>query len=132
MAELPANIAVASGFVSSPSEDVWAFVSDVANWPRLFPNWIAEVVADDDRFTATGPAKEKADLYPVADAETLALEVEVVDELGSADTLRMRVVDVPGGSIVFVVHGRLSGTADAAWQSKRDAVESGLLALSVS
>ncbi len=132
MAELPANIAVASGFVSTPSDAIWDFVSDVANWPRLFPDWIAAVVADDDRFTATGPAKEKADLYPAADAESRSLEVEVVDELGSADTLRLRVLDVSGGSIVFVVHGRLSGTSDAAWHAKRDAVESGLLALSVS
>lgn len=129
MAELPDNIDVASGFVAASPADVLALLSDVAGWPSVFPQWIASVVEDDDRFTATGPNKEKFDLYVHPDAEALALDVEIVDELGSADTMRVRVVDAPGGSVVTASHGRLMGMPDAAWDSKRNAVAAGLQGL---
>lgn len=131
MAELPDNIAVARGFVSVPSAIAWPLVSDLARWPEVFPGWIARVEQDGDRFTATGPAREKFDLYPHADDEALTLDVETVDELGSADTLRLRLVDVNGGCAITLAHGRLMGTSDAAWESKREGIQSGLLALSV-
>lgn len=126
MAELPDSIDVASGFVAASPADVHAVLSDVSGWPNVFPQWIAAIVADDDRFTATGPNKEKFDLYVHPDADALALDVEVVDELGSADTMRIRVVDAPGGSVVTASHGRLMGMPDAAWVGKRDAVAAGL------
>lgn len=132
MAELPENIAVASGFVPVPSAIAWALVSDISRWPEVFPEWIARVDPDDDRFTATGPSREKFDLYPHVDEAALTLDVETVDELGSADTLRLRLVDVPGGCAITIAHGRLSGTSDAAWDVKRDGIQSGLLGLSIS
>lgn len=131
MAQLPDSQAVASGFVPAKSADVFELVSDIENWPRIFPQWTASVEADDDRFTATGPAREKFDLYPHRDAERHAIDVECVDELGSADTLLLRVLDIPGGSLVIASHGRFKGTSDAAWQTKRDAVSAGLSALSI-
>lgn len=131
MAELPGSYAVASGFVAASSADAWELLRDIENWPRAFPGWIAAVEAGDDRFTATGPSREKYDLYPHADPEQRALDVEVVDELGSADTLKLRILDIPGGSLVLVAHGRLSGTSDSAWARKRDGVAEGLSALSI-
>lgn len=131
MAELPESIAVASGFVAAPPSDVHEVLADLSRWPSVFPEWIASVVQDDDRFTATGPGREKFDLYAHPDAEAVALDVEVVDELGSADTMRIRVVDAPGGSVVTASHGRLMGMPDAAWATKRDAVAAGLRGLAV-
>ena len=131
MADLPESYAVASGFAQSRGAEIWELLKEVENWPRVFPGWIASLEADDDRFTATGPQREKFDLYPHPDAEQRALDVECVDELGSADTLRLRVFDIPGGSLVIAAHGRLKGTSDAAWQAKRDAIAEGLSSLSV-
>lgn len=131
MAALPDNLAVASGFVPVPAAVAWPLVSDLARWPDVFPEWIARIEQDDERFTATGPAKEKFDLYPHSDDEALTLDVETVDELGSADTLRLRLVDVNGGCAITLAHGRLMGTSDAAWHVKRDGIQSGLLGLSV-
>jgi hypothetical protein len=122
---------VASGFVAAKSADTWSYVSDLENFPAVFPDWIASIEADDDRFHATGPRKEKYDLYPKPDSEHHALDIEVVDELGSADTLKLRVLDIPGGSLVLVAHGKLSGTSEAAWIQKRDALSGGLSALSL-
>jgi hypothetical protein len=59
------------------------------------------------------------------------MDVEVVDELGSADTLKLRLLDIPGGTLVLVAHGKLKGTSDVAWAAKRDAVAAGLSALSL-
>lgn len=132
MAELPDNVAVASGFLPVPSAIAWALVADISRWPEVFPEWIARVEQDDDRFTATGPSREKFDLYPHADEAALTLDVETVDELGSADTMRLRIVDVAGGSAVTIAHGRLLGTSDASWDLKRSGIQSGLLGLSVS
>jgi hypothetical protein len=106
-------------------------VSDLENFPEVFPEWIAAIEADDDRFHATGPKKQKYDLYPSHDSEHHALDIEVVDELGSADTLKLRVLDIPGGSLVLVAHGKLSGTSETAWSDKREAVAAGLSALSL-
>lgn len=131
MAELPNNYAVASGFVPSSASDAWEFVQDLENWPRVFPDWIASIVFDEDRYTATGPSREKYDLYVQSDPEHHALEVETVDELGSADTLKLRVLDIPGGALVLVAHGKLSGTSPVAWAAKRDGVSSGLSSLSL-
>lgn len=131
MAELPDNYAVASGFVPAPSSDTWARLSDLENWADVFPAWIESIVLDEDRFTATGPSREKYDLYVQSDPEHHMLDVETVDELGSADTLKLRVLDIPGGSLVLVVHGKLSGTSPVAWEAKRDAVAAGLSALSL-
>jgi hypothetical protein len=131
VADLPDNYAVASGFVPAGSSDVWSHVSDLENFSAIFPEWIAAIEADDDRFHATGPKREKYDLYPQHDAEHHALNIEVVDELGSADTMKLRVLDIPGGSLVLLAHGKLSGTSDSAWVAKRDAVASGLSALSL-
>ena len=131
MADLPDSYDVASGFVAASASVSWEHLRDLENWPGVFPGWIATVVADDDRFTATGPAKEKYDLYVHSDPEQHSLDVETVDELGSADTLRLRILDMPGGSLVLVAHGKLSGTSPAAWAAKRDAVAAGLSALSL-
>lgn len=131
MARLPDNHAVASGFVPAKAQDTWRRLRDVAEWPSVFPGWIASIVADDDRFTATGPAREKFDLYPQVDDEQLAIDVETVDELGSADVLRLRVLDMPGGSLVIASHGRLSGTSDKAWDDKRSGIEDGLASLTL-
>ncbi|MBJ7459548.1 MAG: hypothetical protein JHD02_10205 [Thermoleophilaceae bacterium] len=131
MAELPDNYAVASGFAAGSSAELWAKVSDLENWPVVFPGWIASIVFDDDRFTATGPSKEKYDLYVHSDSEHHALDVETVDELGSADTLKLRIMDIPGGCLVVVAHGKLSGTSPEAWARKRDAVAAGLSELSL-
>lgn len=79
----------------------------------------------------TGPSKEKFDFYPRPDAEHHALDVEVIDELGSADTLKLRVLGIPGGALVVVAHGRLAGTSDSAWARKRDGVAEGLSALAI-
>ncbi len=111
--------------------DAFAWVSDLTRWPEIFPGWIAAAEPDDERWRVTGPSKEKYDFYPHADAEQRTLDVEVVDELGSGDILRLRVLEMPGGALVLVAHGKLSGTSDAAWEQKRDGVTSGLSALSL-
>lgn len=129
MAQLPETHAAAAGFVAAKSAAAFAFAADLSNWPALFPGWIDRIEPDDERWHATGPRKEKYDLYPTSDAEHFALDVEVVDELGSADVLRLRVLDMPGGALVIVSHGRLSGTSDSAWQQKRDGVKDGLAGL---
>lgn len=131
MADLPDNVAVARGFLPVASVIAWPLVSDLTRWPTVFPEWIERIEQDEDQFTATGPSREKFDLYPHADDEALTLDVETVDELGSADTLRLRLVDVIGGCVVTIAHSRLSGTPDAAWDVKRDGIQSGLLGLSV-
>ena len=131
MAELPDNHAVATGFLPAKSSAVWERLSDIDNWPGIFPGWIARVENDDDRWHVTGPTKEKFDFYPRPDAEQHALDIEVIDELGSADTLKLRLLDIPGGSLVLVSHGRLAGTSDAAWEFKRTGVAEGLSALSL-
>lgn len=131
MADLPDNYAVATGFVPATSSATWTRLSDLENWSEVFPGWIASIVLDDDRFTATGPSREKYDLYVQSDPEHHSLDVETVDELGSADTMKLRILDIPGGSLVLVAHGKLSGTSPAAWESKRGAVAAGLSALSL-
>jgi hypothetical protein len=131
VAELPDSYAVASGFVAASAAATWERLSDLENWPSVFPEWIASIVADDDRFTATGPAREKFDLYVTSDPEQHSLDIETVDELGSADTLKLRILEIPGGALVFVAHGKLSGTSTVAWAAKRDAVATGLSALSL-
>lgn len=117
--------------MAKSSADSWEHIRDIENWPAIFPGWIARVEADDDRFHVTGPTKEKYDFYPRSEADRHALDVEIVDELGSADTLKMRVLDIPGGALVVIAHGRLSGTSDAAWERKRAGVADGLSALSL-
>ncbi|MGH2905555.1 MAG: SRPBCC family protein [Solirubrobacterales bacterium] len=129
MAALPDDYALASGYAAVRAAEVWELLRDVENWPRVFPGWIERIEAEDERFTATGPSREKFDLYPHPDAEHRALDVETVDELGSSDTLRLRVLDVPSGSLVVAAHGRLQGTADAAWNQKREAIAAGLDAI---
>lgn len=131
MSVVPNSYAVASGFVAASSSDTWNRLRDLENWPGVFPGWITSIVADDDRFTATGPAREKYDLYVQSDPEHRSLDVETVDELGSADVLKLRVLEMPGGSLVLVAHGKLNGTSAEAWAAKRDAVAAGLSALSL-
>lgn len=126
MAGIPDNVALASEFVVAPAGIVWTLVADVGGWGRLFPGWTASVAVEDDRCSATGPNGERFDLYPQADDERLTLDVETVDELGSADTLRLRVLSAGGGCFVVVAHGRLTGMPEAEWASKRDAVAAGL------
>jgi hypothetical protein len=130
MAELPKNLALASGFVEARAEDVWTMFRDLNEWPKLFSAWIESIEDEDDRFTATGFQREMFDLYAKPDAEQMLMEVEVVDELGSADTLRLRVLSMPGGTLVIAAHGRLNGTSDVAWDAKRDAVDASLKSLS--
>lgn len=129
MADSPKNVALASGFVSAPVAGVWQQVSDIAAWGELFPGWTAEVVAEDDRFTATGPSRQRFDIYPNVDDSNFALDAETVDELGSADTLRLRLVAAKGGCFVVVSHGRLNGMPDAEWNAKREGIAQGLDAL---
>lgn len=122
---------MASGFVPARPAEVYEWIADLDRWPTIFPGWIASAEADDERWRITGPGKEKYDFYPHPDRDRLALDVEVVDELGSGDILRLRVLDMPGGALVLASHGKLSGTSDAAWQQKRDGVAAGLSALSL-
>lgn len=129
MSELPPTYDVASGFVALRADDAWQKLRDIEHWPEVFADWIAAIEVGDDHFTATGPTREKFDLYPQTAGESRALDVEVVDELGSADVLRLRVLDMPGGALVLVAHGRLSGTSDDSWNRKRDGIASGLLSL---
>lgn len=117
--------------MSGSASATWSYVSDIEHFPAIFPEWIASIEFDEDRYHATGPRREKYDLYAQSDAENHALNVEVVDELGSADILKLRVLEIPGGSLVLVAHGKLSGTSEAAWSAKRDAVAAGLSALSL-
>lgn len=131
MVELPDNLAVAQAYVAESPSAVWERVGDLSRWPELFGGWVASIEEGDDRFTATGPEREKFDLYPTREDSTFTLHVEVVDELGSADTLHLIVLEVPGGCMAIVTHGRLPGTSEAAWQNKRDSVASGLHQLSV-
>lgn len=131
MAELPPTFAVASGFLPVRSSEAWDRLRDLEQWHELFPAWIAAIELDDDRFHVTGPNREKYDFYAHPEPEIHELNVEVVDELGSADTLKMRLLDIPGGTLVIIAHGRLAGTSDAAWAQKRDGVEAGLSALSL-
>lgn len=126
---MPDTYAVASGVTDAPPAEAWERISNLENWPAVFPQWIASIVAEDDRFTATGPSREKYDLYPQLDPDRQAIDVETVDELGSADTLRLRVLPVKGGSLVIVAHGRLPGAPEVAWAGKRDAIAAGLAAL---
>lgn len=131
MPRLPETYDLARGFVPTKPAAVWDHIRDLENWPGVFPGWIASIETDEDgeRFTATGPAREKFDMYPHADAENRALDIEIVDELGSADTLRLRLLDMPGGTLVIVAHGKLSGSGDAAWAAKRDAIAEGVAEL---
>lgn len=131
MAELPQTYDVAAGFVPTSAAAAWEHVRDIDNWPAIFPGWVERAEADDERWHVTGPGKEKYDFYPHPDGEQRSLDVEVVDELGSADTLRLRVLDMPGGALVVVAHGRLSGTSDSAWAQKRDGIAGGLSGLSL-
>jgi len=126
MASAAENVAIATAFVAAPTARVWQIVADIAEWDHLFPGWTAAVAADDDRFTATGPNGEKFDLYPHDDEERHTLDVETVDELGSADTLRLRVLATHGGCFVVVSHARLNGTPDAQWNAKREAIAAGV------
>jgi hypothetical protein len=134
MAEAPNNVALASGFTPVPAIEAFATFADLGRWADHFPGWIAtiEFLPDDERYTATGPQRERFDLYPQIDEDARTIDVETVDELGSADTLRLRVLDVNGGSFVIIAHGRLKGTPDPQWDAKRAAVADGLAALSVS
>lgn len=129
MAELPSNYDVAAGFVAKPASEAWERLRDIESWPAVFPDWIASVEADDDRFHIVGVGKERYDFYPHAEPEQRALDVEAIDELGSADTLKLRVLDMPGGALVIVAHGRLAGTSDSDWARKRAGVAEGLAAL---
>lgn len=131
MADLPETHAVATGFLPAKSSAVWERLSDIENWPGIFPGWISRVEHDDDRWHVTGPTKEKFDFYPRSGEEQHALDVEVIDELGSADTLKLRLLEIPGGSLILIAHGRLAGTSDAAWKFKRDGVAAGLSAFSL-
>ncbi len=131
MAELPDTYAIASGFVAARPGEIWERLRDLERWPGIFPGWISAVELDDDRFHVTGPNREKYDFYAHPDPEQRELDVEVIDELGSADTLKLRLLEIPGGTLVIGAHGRLAGTSDAAWQQKRDGVASGLSALSI-
>ena len=129
MPRLPDSYDVASGFAPVKPSAIWEQIRDLENWPGYFPGWIASVEAGDDRFTATGPSREKFDMYPHSDAENRALDVEIVDELGSADTLRLRLLDMPGGTLVIAAHGKLSGSGEAAWAAKRDSIAEGVAEL---
>lgn len=131
MAALPNNYDVVAGFVAARPADVFAQLRELENWPSIFAGWIERVESDDDRWSVTGPARERYDFYPNSDVDARTLDVEVVDELGSSDTIRIRVLDMPGGSLVIAAHGQLAGTSDAAWQQKRDAVNRAVLELSI-
>lgn len=131
MARLPDNYDVAAGFVPARPGSVFTHLCKLEHWPEVFSGWITSIESDDERSAAVGPARERYDLYAQIDADALQLDVEVIDELGSADMLRLRVLDMPGGALVLIAHGRLAGTSDAAWQQKRDGIAQGLLALSL-
>lgn len=129
MAELPDNYDVAAGFVAARPTDVFARLRELGSWPQFFAGWITAAEEDDDRWRVTGPANERYDFYPTPDSAALTLDVEVVDELGSSDTLRLRLLDMPGGTLVVAAHGRLAGTSDVAWEAKRTAIAEGVAAI---
>lgn len=129
MSELPATYDVSAGFIGATSADAWEHLRDLATWPSVFPGWLVSIEVDDDRFHAVGAARERYDFYPRFESEQRSIDVEVVDELGSADTLKLRILDIPGGALVIVAHGRLAGTSDADWERKRMGIAKGLAAL---
>jgi len=129
VAQPPGNVVLAWAFVTEPAVIAFERVSELTRWPDLFGGWTAHVAQVEDHFTATGPEGERFDLYPTSDREALAIDVEVVDELGAADTLRLRVIDAPGGCFVVAAHAKLAGTPEAQWHAKRDAVAAGLDAI---
>lgn len=127
MAEAPDNLVFATGFVPAGADAVWPLVSDVTRWVEVFPEWLTEVHDDDDRFHATGANGERYDLYPHPAEDSRGVDVEVVDELGSADVMRLRLIDARGGGCFFIVAGgRLPGVSDSQWQLVRDAIVAGV------
>jgi hypothetical protein len=130
MPEIPDNLTLATGFLDAGADRAWALLGDPLRWPEVFPDWLTAVRPDDERLNATGSAGERYDLYPHPADDERGIDVEVVDELGSADVLRLRLIDARGGGcFVVVVASRLAGVSDADWQRVRDALRDGLAGL---
>lgn len=123
MAAAPDNLLLATGHVPAGADDAWRVISDLARWPELFSGWLAEVRDEDDRMHAIGTAGERYDLYPHPAGDSRGIDVEVVDELGGADVLRLRLIDARGGGcFVVIAGGRLPGVGDDQWRRLRDAI----------
>lgn len=127
MPEVPDKLMLATAFCDRPADALWALLSDLTRWPEVFSDWLTSVADEDDRFHATGSAGERYDLYPHPAEDRRGIDVEVVDELGSADMLRLRLIDARGGGcFVVVAAARLAGVSDADWQRVRDALAEGV------
>ncbi|MFY9264831.1 MAG: hypothetical protein WAO61_05335 [Solirubrobacterales bacterium] len=127
MNQPPQNVTLASAYAATSADAAWDIVSDPAQWPNLFPGWLARIAADDDSFHATGTAGERYDLYWHPSDDRRSLDVEIVDEMGSADVLRLRLIDARGGGcFVVVAAGRLAGVSDADWRRTCDALADGV------
>lgn len=124
--EIPDGLTLAATHLAVPTRAVWSVVADVGRWAEVFPNWLASITADDDRYHAGGVLGQRYDMYPHTDEDALALDVEVVDELGSADVMRVRLIDARAGCFVVVTAARLAGISDADWQRQRDALATGI------
>lgn len=130
MPEIPDNLALATGYVAAGADRALALLGDLARWPEVFPHWLTAVAAEDEHFNATGSAGERYDLYPHPAEGERGLDVEVVDELGSADVLRLRLIDARGGGcFVVVTASRLAGVSADDWHRVRDALQDGLAGL---
>lgn len=127
MAAAPDNLLLAAGHVPVGADDAWSVINDLARWPELFGDWLAEVRDDDDRMHAVGTGGERYDLYPHPAEDSRGIDVEVVDELGGADVLRLRLIDARGGGcFVVIAGGRLPGISDTQWERVRGAIAGGV------
>lgn len=113
----------------APADRVWETISDLSRWPEIFSGWLASVTPDDDRFGATGTNNERYDLYPHPAEDRRAVDVEVVDELGSSDVLRIRLIDTRGGCFIVAVAAKLVGVSDDDWQRVSGAIGDGVAAI---
>lgn len=129
MSTPPDNVALATAFVAAPSERVFKLLAGLARWPEVFPGWIVSIADEDDRFTATGTGGEMFDLYAHADLDARMIDVEVVDELGAADVLRIRLLDTAGGCFIAAACARVRGVSDADWNRKRGSIADALAAI---
>lgn len=127
MPEIPDKLTLATAYCERPADAVWTLLGDLTRWPEVFSDWLTAVTDDDDRFHAVGTAGERYDLYPHPAADRCGLDVEIVDELGSADVLRLRLIDARGGGcFVVVAAARLAGVSDADWRRVRKALAEGV------
>ena len=130
MAAPPGNVALATAFVEASPDEVYEALADVGSWSRMFAGWLSEVRPEDDRFGATGAEGDRYDLYAHPGEDGRSLDVEVIDELGNADVMRLRVIEARGGGCFAIAAiGRMAGVSDEHWARVRNGVAAGLEAI---